>query len=255
MRFASPLIRGRLVRRYKRFLADITLDTGETITAHVANPGAMTGLDAPGAEVWLSHHDDPKRKLAYSWELVRVETGLVGVNAGRPNALVAEALEAGRIPELTGYSHIRREVTVGESRLDFVLDDRPSGAPSPEACYLEIKNVHLRRTGPAEFPDAVTKRGARHLAELAALGQSGRRAVILYVVQRMDCETFRLAGDIDPAYAAAFHDAVAKGVEALCYRCHITEDGIVIDAPMTMDADPQLVETQKETALSHAQRG
>jgi len=237
MQFDPPLIRGRLLRRYKRFLADVTLETGETVTSHVANPGAMTGLDTPGAEVWLSHHDNPKRKLAHSWELVRVGSGLVGVNAGRPNALVAEALAAGRIPELQGYSHIRREVTVGGSRLDFVLDHTAENTPSPAACYLEVKNVHLKRRRPAEFPDAVTKRGARHLAELAELAVAGRRAVLLYVVQRTDCDSFRVAADIDPDYAAAFAAARRQGVEALCYNCHITEDGIAVDAPLPID-DP-----------------
>ena len=232
MRFDPPLVRGRLIRRYKRFLSDIALTDGdETITAHVANPGAMTGLAEPGMEVWLSRSDSPTRKLPWSWELVRAGRALVGVNAGLPNRLVAEALEEGAVPELAGYARVRREVRYGtRSRVDFVLED---GARPP--CYLEIKNVHLKRRGPlAEFPDSVTARGTRHLRELARVARDGGRAVMLYVVQRADCAAFAVAADIDPAYAAALADARAAGVELLCYACRIRRQGIRLAAPLPL---------------------
>ena len=167
MRFPSPLIPATLVRRYKRFLADVLLNSGEQITVHVANPGAMTGLATPGARVFLSKSSNDRRKLPYSWELVEADVGsgpeLIGVNTTHPNGLVMEAISTSQIPELTGYSRISREVSYGrQSRIDFLLE-RPGSA----ACYLEVKNVHLMRQARlAEFPDAVTKRGARHLAEL-----------------------------------------------------------------------------------------
>jgi sugar fermentation stimulation protein A len=236
MRFPAPLIPATLVRRYKRFLADVTLPSGETVTAHVANPGAMTGLAAPGAKVWLSRSDNPKRKLAWSWELVEVDFGggaeLVGVNTAHPNALAAEALAAGLIPELAGYAAARREVRYGRnSRVDFLLED-----PARPACYVEVKNVHLmRRQGHAEFPDAVTARGAKHLDELAAMVAAGHRAVMLFLIQIGSAERFGLAADIDPTYARAFARARAAGVEALAYCCVITTEGIAFARAVDID--------------------
>ncbi len=231
MKLPAPLVRGTLVKRYKRFLADVTLEDGETITAHCANPGSMLGLDEPGSEDWLSRSDNPKRKLAYSWELLRVGDGLVGINTARPNAIVAEAVEAGRIVEASGYGGLRREVRYGKrSRVDILLQDgtRPD-------CYLEVKNVHLKRGGPAEFPDAVTARGARHLEELGDMVEAGHRALMFYLVQRTDCESFRLAGDIDPKYAKAFHRALARGVEAVVYCCKISLHEIVVDRALPLE--------------------
>lgn len=235
MLFSSPLIAATLVRRYKRFLADMVLPSGETITVHVANPGSMIGLAAPGARVWLSKSSNAKRKLAHSWELVEVDFGtgpeLVGINTGHPNLLVAEALAAARIPELAGYSSIRREVKYGRnSRVDFLLtaEDR---AP----CYVEIKNVHLMRAaGLAEFPDCVTARGAKHLDELAAMAALGARAVMLFLIQIGSAQSFALARDIDPAYASAFDRARARGVEAFARRCRIDRTGIKLDGPVAI---------------------
>jgi sugar fermentation stimulation protein A len=229
MQFPAPLIPATLVRRYKRFLADVVLPSGETITVHCANPGAMTGLNAPGARVWLSKSGNSKRKLAHSWELIETDFGtgaeLVGINTGLPNALVAEAIACARIPELTGYATARREVRYGKaSRVDFLLEE-----PGRSPCYLEVKNVHLmRRPGLAEFPDAVTKRGARHLFELSDMVESGARAVMLFVVQIGSAERFSLARDIDPAYGKAFDQARAAGVEALAYRCGISRHEIAV---------------------------
>lgn len=238
MRFSSELVPATLLRRYKRFLADVELPDGSVTTVHVANPGGMIGLQAPGSRVWLSRSSNAKRKLPYSWELVEVDFGggteLVGVNTAHPNTLVAGALAAGFIPGLAGYASIRREVGYGDgafggaSRIDFLLEgeDRPP-------CYLEIKNVHLmRRQGVAEFPDSVTARGARHLDELAAMAVAGARAVMLYVVQIGSAETFRLARDIDPAYGRAFDRARAAGVEALVWRCRLTREGIDLMQPI-----------------------
>lgn len=229
MLFPSPLLRGTLIKRYKRFLADVTLDTGEMVTAHCANPGAMTGLAMPGLPVWLSKSDDPKRKLAHSLELVELPTGIVGINTAHPNRIVGEALRARAIPELAAYDCVRPEVRYAEkSRVDFLLT--AEGLPD---CYVEVKNVHLVRTaGLAEFPDSVTARGARHLADLALMVEEGHRAVMLYLVQRGDCSSFRLAADIDTAYATAFARARERGVEALCYATTITREEITLAGPL-----------------------
>jgi sugar fermentation stimulation protein A len=224
MRFSQPLVRGTLLRRYKRFLADVRLEDGREVVAHCANPGAMLGIADPGLPVWLLPADSPKRALAWSWALVQVEDGLIGVNTGAPNTLVAEALAAGRIPELAVYPSRRREVRYGEaSRIDLLLEggDRP-------ACYVEIKNVHLKRDGWAEFPDCVTLRGAKHMGELARMVEAGFRAVVLYVIQRTDCTRFRIAGDLDPGYHRALEAARKAGVEVLCYSCDISFEGVEI---------------------------
>jgi sugar fermentation stimulation protein A len=229
MRFSAPLIPATLIRRYKRFLADVTLPSGEEVTVHVANPGSMLGLAAPGSRVWLSKSDNAKRKLPHSWELVEVDFGsgaeTVGVNTAHPNALVAEAIAAGAIPELTGYATARREVKYGKnSRVDFLLEgpDRPPG-------YVEVKNVHMMRVaGLAEFPDSVTARGAKHLVELSDMVAAGNRAVMLFLIQIGSSARMKLARDIDPAYGAAFDKARAVGVEAIAYTCGVTTEGIAV---------------------------
>jgi sugar fermentation stimulation protein A len=235
MQFPADLIPATLVKRYKRFLADVVLPSGEMVTVHCANPGSMIGLNVPGARVWLSKSANPNRKLLHSWELIEVDFGggseLVGINTGHPNALAAEAIAAGRIAELAGYATARREVKYGKaSRVDFLLE-----GPGRPACYVEIKNVHLmRRRGLAEFPDAVTKRGARHLAELADMVAAGSRAMMLYLVQIGSAERFALARDIDPAYGRAFDAARAAGVEAIAYRCRISCGGIEVTDPIPL---------------------
>lgn len=230
MRFRTPLVPATLVRRYKRFLADVVLPSGEEVTVHCANPGSMIGLDRAGARVWLSRSDNAKRKLAYGWELVEVDFGggleLVGVNTSHPNLLALEAIAEGTIPELSGYADVRREVKYGAaSRVDFLL-----AGPDRPPCYVEIKNVHLmRRPGLAEFPDCVTARGAKHMAELAATAAAGARAVVLFLIQIGSAERFSPARDIDPRYGQALDAARQAGVEALAYRCRVTREEIRLD--------------------------
>ncbi len=225
MRFETPLVPARLIRRYKRFLADCTLEDGREVTAHCANPGSMMGLAEPGEKIWLEPNDDPKKKLKYGWRLVDHENGhFTGVDTSVPNKALRAALEARDIPELAAYETVRAEVKYGEnSRIDFLLTQ----AGLPDA-YVEVKSVTLsRQPGLAEFPDSVTVRGTKHLGELAKMAAQGHRAVMLYLVQRTDCDRFSLAADIDPAYAAAF-DA-ATGVERLIVGTRITPEGVWVD--------------------------
>jgi sugar fermentation stimulation protein A len=225
MRFPAPLTEGRLLRRYKRFLADVELANGEVVTAHVANPGAMLGLAEPGMRVLLSRSASLTRKLPWSWELVEAAGALVGINTAHPNGIVAEAIAEGAVPELAGYDILRREVRYGKnSRIDILL----SGAGRPDT-YVEVKNVHLSRVpGLSEFPDSVTARGAKHLAELSDMVAAGHRAVMFYFVHRDDTTAFRLARDIDPTYAAAFDRALAAGVEMLAYQCRVTPEEVAV---------------------------
>ncbi len=237
MKFASPLIRGRLVKRYKRFLADVALDSGDTITCTCPNTGSMRGLCDPGLAVWLSESNSATRKYRHTWELVELEDGkktpnLVGINTGHPNKIVAEAIALGKVSELAGYASLRPEVKYGQSsRIDLLLDD-----PARGLAYVEIKNVHLLRTpGVAEFPDSVTERGVKHLHELSDMVASGHRAVMVYLIQRADCTAFRLAADIDPAYAKALVVARAAGVEAYAYRCKVATSGITLENAVRID--------------------
>ncbi|HEY8127536.1 MAG TPA: DNA/RNA nuclease SfsA [Hyphomicrobium sp.] len=231
MKFTHPLVPGILVQRYKRFLADVTIAGGVTVTASCPNTGSMLGLTKPGSKVWLSESDSPTRKYRHTWELIEADLGvgpqLVGINTGRPNALVTEAIQTELIPELSGYSTLRREVKYGlNSRIDILL----SGGLDSRDCYVEVKNVHLmREAGLAEFPDSKTERGAKHLRELANMVDQGHRAVMVFLVQRSDAESFRLAADIDPTYAAAFQTAAASGVEMLCYRCTLSPSEIAVE--------------------------
>jgi len=228
MQHPSPLIGGTLIKRYKRFLADVTLDNGQTVTATCPNTGSMMGLVEPGIRVWLSESNSPTRKYRHTWEMVELAKGnaRVGINTGRPNRIVRDAIERGSVAELNGYGSIANEVKYGvNSRIDLLLkaDDRPD-------CYVEVKNVTLSRSpGLAEFPDAVTARGAKHLDELANMVRAGARAVMFYLVQRDDCERFALAGNIDNTYLQAFARAREAGVEAVAYSCKLDLEQIALD--------------------------
>ena len=231
MEFETPLVSGRLIKRYKRFLADVTLDSGETITATCPNTGSMKGLTEPGSPVWVSISDSPTRKYKHTWELVGHDLGkgevVVGINTNHPNKLVTEAIEAGKIAPLKGYKSLRREVKYGNenSRIDIFLDD-----PKKGQCYVEIKNVHLmRKSGLAEFPDSVTERGAKHLRELGEMVRQGHRGVMIYLIQRSDATRWSLARDIDAKYGEAFDAAIEAGVEVLAYRCQLSPTGIHVE--------------------------
>ncbi len=226
MEFPTPLLRGRLVQRYKRFFADVDLDEGGIVTAHCPNPGAMLGLKEPGLTAWVSRPPDPKRKLQYTLELLDADGGLVGINTLLPNRIAAEAIAEGRIPELAGYPNLRREVKyAGDSRIDILLDD-----PARPPCWVEVKNCHLlRRPGLAEFPDCRTERGVKHLKALERMAAEGHRAVMLFVIQRMDTDRFDTADDIDKAYGPALREAATRGVEVLCYGCHLSPQAIRLD--------------------------
>lgn len=216
------LFRGRLVKRYKRFLADVMLDSGETVTAHCSNSGRMTGCNQPGQPVYLSFHDNPKRKLKYTWEMIEMPTSLVGVNTLVPNRLVAKALGAQQVPELAAYNQVATEVSVNRhSRLDLKLSGR--GLPD---VFVEIKNCTLVENGCARFPDAPTARGQKHLNELARLREDGARAVIFFLVQRTDADRFSPADDIDPEYGRILRKVVENGVEIIAYDVEISSIGI-----------------------------
>jgi len=237
MRFQTELIPARLIRRYKRFLADCTLEDGREVTAHCANPGSMMGLAAEGTRIWLEPNDDPKKKLKYGWRLVDHENGhFTGVDTSIPNRALKAALLAREVAALAHYPQVRAEVKYGEkSRVDFLLT-----GDGLLDCYVEVKSVTLCRTpGLAEFPDSVTARGAKHLGELARVAQAGHRAVLLYLVQRTDCDTVTMAADIDPVYAAAHKAATQAGVETLCLGTHITPKGITVGAPLALAPTPR----------------
>lgn len=223
MNFQTPLIRATLLRRYKRFLADVKLEDGREVTAHVANPGSMLGMKNEGMTVWLEPNDDPKRKLKYSWKLAEVDGACVVVDTAMANIVVGEALRAGLIGALAEYSDVRAEVKYGEnSRIDFLLQ----GERLPD-CYVEVKSVTLsRKSGLAEFPDSVTKRGAKHLRELSAMVADGHRAIMLYLVQRDDCTEFVLAADIDEVYAYEMAEARKAGVEVVCFATKPNPSGV-----------------------------
>lgn len=230
MKFETQLVSGRLVQRYKRFLADVTLDTGEAVTATCPNTGSMMGLVAPGSRVWLSTSDSPTRKYRHTWEMVEADLGkgphLVGINTNHPNKLVAEAIAGGKVATLNNYPLLRREVKYGRnSRIDILLECESKGM-----CYVEVKNVHMmRKAGLAEFPDSVTERGAKHLVEMSDMVRAGHRAVMVYLIQRSDVKSFTFAGDVDPKYVEAFRLATAAGVESIALRCRMSPEEIAVE--------------------------
>ena len=237
MQFKTPLIPATLIRRYKRFLSDIRLEDGSEVVAHCPNPGSMMGLKDEGIRVWVEPNNDPKKKLKFGLRLVEPKPGtVVGVDTSIPNRVVKEALSAGLVSELSNYQTVTPEVKYGDnSRIDFLLTE----AGLPDA-YVEVKSVTLsREPGLAEFPDSVTARGTKHLNDLINVVANGGRAVMLYLIQRTDCDRFSLAADIDPTYAAAFDKARAAGVEVLCYGSHITPQGVEIAGPIPVDPNRQ----------------
>ena len=223
MFFDPPLVEGRLISRYKRFLFDAELEDGTVITGNCPNTGSMLGLTAPGSRIFMSLHDKPGRKYAHQFEMIEADGTLVGVNTGMPNRIAEEAILARMIPSLATYPLLAREKRYGvNSRIDILL----SGEGLPTA-YVEVKNVHFSRTPRlAEFPDTKTARGAKHLQELGDMAEAGHRAVMLYVIQRGDCSSFRICADLDPAYAAAFDRARQRGVEAYALDCIVSQSQI-----------------------------
>jgi sugar fermentation stimulation protein A len=221
-RLAWPkLIPGTLIQRYKRFLADVRLRNGHVVTAHCPNSGSMKTCAEPGRPVYLSRHDNPKRRLTYTWELIDMGSSLVGVNTLVPNRLVKAAVTLGAIEALAGYDTVRSEVGYGQgSRIDLLLEREG------QRCFIEVKNCTLVVDGSASFPDAVTSRGLKHLVELQAQVRLGHRAVMFYLVQRMDAEAFRPADHIDPSYGKELRSAVQNGVEALSYDVSLDLTGI-----------------------------
>jgi len=224
VRFEQSLVLGTLIRRYKRFLADVRLGGGRQVTAHAPNSGSMRGCAEPGMPVALSHRPSPRRKLEWTWELVQVDGTWVCINTGRPNYIVAEAIAARRLGPLRGYPRVRPEVAYGiRSRIDLLLEG-PRGR-----CWVEVKNCTLRVGRRAEFPDAVTARGAKHLRELARVVRAGDRGVILFLVNRADCSSMAPADDVDPVYGKLLRQVTAAGVEALAYRTRCSLRGIELD--------------------------
>ena len=235
MRFQTDLIPARLIRRYKRFLADCVLEDGREVVAHCANPGSMMGLAEEGMRIWLEPNDDPKKKLKYGWRLVEHESGdFTGVDTSVPNRALKGALQAGAVEGLV-YPQVRAEVKYGAgSRVDFLLSDPAQGRPD---CYVEVKSVTLcRQPGLAEFPDSRTARGARHMEELAEMARQGHRAVVLFLVQLTDARRVAVAGDIDPNYAAALSAAMAAGVEVMALGTRLSPMGVDVAGPLPFDA-------------------
>ncbi len=232
MIFETPLVPATLVQRYKRFLFDAVLDDGSAITGFCPNTGSMRGLTAPGSRIWLSMHDSLTRKHRYMLELVRVGDTIVGINTGLPNRIAEEAIRLGQVGDLGTYASLKREQKYGRnSRIDMLLSDAGKGL-----AYVEVKNVHFSRTqGLAEFPDSPTARGAKHLEELGDMVDAGHRGIMLYLIQRSDCDVFRVCDDLDPVYARAFRRAMTRGVEAFAIKCRISPQQIAPDGLIAMD--------------------
>ncbi|MCO4794577.1 MAG: DNA/RNA nuclease SfsA [Bacteriovoracaceae bacterium] len=231
MEFQNPLIEGTILKRYKRFLADVELPDGEVITAHTANTGSMKTCWEPGWKVLMSYHDNPKRKLKYSLEMIHNSDTWIGINTSLPNKMAIEAIENGTIKELQGYNHIKPEAKIGDSRIDILLTTEDG-----HQCYVEVKNVTLLgENRKVLFPDSVSTRGQKHLRELTKLKKDGIRSAMLYIVQREDVDVFSPADEIDPEYGKLLREAHDSGVEVLCYQCHLTPDGISVKRSLPVE--------------------
>lgn len=233
MQFNSPLVPGKLIKRYKRFLADVELNSGEIITAHCPNTGSMKTCDTPGWKVMLSYHENLKRKYAYTWEMVHNRHCWIGINTGIPNRIAEEAIRKNHIQELQSYPEIKREVAYGKnSRIDLFLKN------DTQTCYVEVKNVTLvEEDGNYYFPDAVTERGRKHLFELSDMVSRGHRAVMFFIVQRSDGKLFKPAKHIDSKYAESLKDAHKQGVEILVYQADVKPEGVAIQKKVAWNLD------------------
>lgn len=232
MLFDRPLVPAVLIQRYKRFLFDAVLEDGRQITGSCPNTGSMRGLTTPGSRIWLSEHDSPTRKYQHMFEMIEVGNTVVGINTGLPNRLAEEAIKAGQIGDLHLYATLQREQKYGRnSRIDILLSD-----PERGRAYVEVKNVHFSRTaGLGEFPDSPTVRGAKHLEELGDMVDEGHRGIMIYLIQRDDCATFRICDDLDPVYAAAYRRAIQRGVEVFAVKCRVSPQQIAPDGLIPMD--------------------
>jgi sugar fermentation stimulation protein A len=216
MVFKDSLIHGHLIKRYKRFLADVKLESGEIITAHCTNSGSMKSCLENNAEVYLSPVNDPKRKTKFTWEMIKINGNWVGINTGNPNKISFEAVKNGEIEKLQGYKEVKREIKYGNSRFDLMAKNEK------ETCYIEVKNVTYKKENYALFPDAITSRGKKHLETLIKVKEEGMRAVMLYIIQRTDVSIFAPAKEIDPEYAKALMSAYSKGVEIIPIQARVT---------------------------------
>ncbi len=229
MIFVEKLIHGRLIKRYKRFLADIILDNGEIVTAHCTNSGSMKSCLEHNAEVYLSPVNDPKRKTKFTWEMIKINNDWIGINTGNPNKLAFEAVVNNEIEKLKGYSEVKREIKFGDSRFDIMAKNET------ETCFIEVKNVTLKEGDYALFPDAVTSRGKKHLETLVKVKENGMRAVMLYIIQRMDISIFAAAKEIDPEYAETLKVAYHSGVEIIPVQAKVTPEKINLVKELTFE--------------------
>lgn len=229
MKFDKPLTHGRLIKRYKRFLADVTLDNGQIVTAHCTNSGSMKSCLEEGAEVYMTPVDDPKRKTKFTWEMIKINGDWVGINTNIPNQLAFEAVKNGELVKLSDYNTVKREVIFENSRFDLYAEN------SREKAFIEVKNVTLKDGNYGRFPDAVTKRGKKHLKSLIRVKEQGMRAVMLYVVQRTDVDIFAPAWEIDPEYSKTLVEAYNKGVEIIPVQAKVTPEEIKIINEMPFD--------------------
>lgn len=229
MIFEKPLIHGTLIKRYKRFLADIKLDNGEIVIAHSTNSGSMKSCIEEGAEVYLTHVNDPKRKTQYTWEMIKIDGNWIGVNTSWPNLLAFEAIKNSEIDKLSGYTYVKREVKFGDSRFDVYCENEQ------EKCFVEVKNVTLKDGNYALFPDSVTTRGQKHLKTLVEVKKASYRAVMLYIVQRSDVSIFGPAAKIDPEYAKLLNKAVNNGVEVIVIQAEVTPESIILKKELPVE--------------------